>query len=313
MKRRLLLVLVCCACADPAESSLDATVSGDGGLEDSGRFDAGRFDAGRLDGGGSDDASDTGPGDADGAPADAGEPDLGTDEDAGPGDAIPGDVAVVGGALRFDGLDDQLLIPAAVGGFNELAFSEEAWFRTTTSSVALLEVYSTGPLGADRALFLRSGVLCFYVFSPARTEHCSAARYDDGAWHHAAGTLGPGGMTLYVDGALEVHDPNTTQSAFNWDTSLRAGYGRIGADTEFRYLAGDLDEIRVWSVERTEAEIRDHHLQTIDPATPGLVGYWLLNETGTAAVARDATAAHNDAILSGFTNPPSPWITDGAH
>jgi hypothetical protein len=313
MKRFLLVVLVCCACADPEESSQDAAVSADAGRADSGLPDSGAFDAGRTDSGAADAAFDAGAVDPDAAPADAAEPDASTGGDVGPTDALPNDAATVGGALHFDGVDDQLLIPAAAGGFNELAFSEEAWFRTTTSSVALLEVYSTAQLGADRALFLRSGVLCFYVFSPTRTERCSTARYDDGAWHHAAGTLGPGGMTLYVDGMLEIHDPNTTQSAFNWDTSLRAGYGRIGADTEFRYLAGDLDEIRVWSVERTEAEIRDHHLQTIDPATAGLVGYWQLNETGTAAVARDATAAHNDAILSGFTNPPSPWITDGAH
>ena len=164
MKRSLLLVLVCCACADPEENSQDATVSGDVGLTDSGRFDSGR-----LDGGASDAASDAGAGEPDAAPADAADPDTGTGGDAGPADALPGDVATVGGALHFDGIDDQLLIPAAAGGFSELAFSEEAWFRTTTSSVALLEVYSTAQLGADRALFLRSGVLCVDVFSPTRT------------------------------------------------------------------------------------------------------------------------------------------------
>jgi hypothetical protein len=49
-------------------------------------------------------------------------------------------------------------LPAASGGANEATFSSEIWFKTTTPTGMLFEVYAaTGPTGADRSTYLKNG------------------------------------------------------------------------------------------------------------------------------------------------------------
>jgi hypothetical protein len=176
----------------------------------------------------------------------------------------------------------------------------------------LLEVYGTSG-GADRSLYLRAGSVCFYVYRPAYSELCSVARtYADGAWHHAAGTLGVAGQNLYVDDIPVASAPSATTSAFTLDTGFRAGYGYIGPNGPLTYFGGDLDEIRIWSVQRTAAEISASKSVSISPTTTGLQGDWKLDESGSGGIARDATTPGHDGTLSGFTFSPSPWISPGA-
>jgi hypothetical protein len=216
---------------------------------------------------------------------------------------------MAGSALSFAGDDDLVAFPTASGAANEAAYSVELWFRTTSATGMLFEVYGSG---ADRSLYVSAGKVCFYVYAPAYNEICTAAAtYADGQWHHAAGTLGTGGQHLYVDG---VAGPSTTvtASAFTSDTGFRAGYGYIGPNGPLTYFTGTIDEIRVWSVERSLADIASNRARSIDPGTSGLQGYWKLDESGAASMANDSTAAGNDGTLTGFVFSPSPWVAAGA-
>ena len=229
----------------------------------------------------------------------------------------PGDVTGEGSsssaALRFDGVRAYLNLAAASGAASEKAFSSEIWFRTTSLTGVLFEVYSSGMPGADRSTFLRAGQVCFYVYTPAFSEVCTTgATLNDGAWHNVAATLGAAGQFVYVDGMLQGMDPAVTTSAFNWDTGFRVGYGYIGGNGPLVFFAGDIDDVRVWSVQRTAAELAAGRGHSIDPATVGLQGYWKLDESGTAKIAPDSTAAMNDGTLLGFSFNPSPWISPGA-
>jgi Concanavalin A-like lectin/glucanases superfamily len=204
-------------------------------------------------------------------------------------------------------------LPAAAGGASETAFSSELWFETTTPTGMLFEVYSDGQPGADRSTYLKEGQICFYVYVTSFSEICTTtATFDDGAWHSAQATLGTGGQLLYVDGVLAASRLAVTASQFNYDTAFRLGYGYIGPEGALTYFAGVLDEVRVWSVERSPTELAAGRRQSIDPATPGLQGYWKLDESGTTAIAPDSTAAAHDGTLIGFSFNPSPWVTPGA-
>lgn len=254
------------------------------------------------------------PGDAEASDLSA--PDAATDAgpllDAEPADAEPADTGPAGGALHFDGIDDRVAIPGERGGFRRDAFSEETWFRTRTSSGALLELHSTVQTGADRTLYLRAGQVCFYVYSPMRSSRCSAARYDDGTWHHVAGTLGPAGQTLYVDGVAISRTASVTSSAFDWDTELQLGYGHIGADATLVHFEGELDEVRLWRITRTATDVQADFRRAIDPTSLGLIGYWRMEETGTASVAHDLSPARRHGQLEAFGAQPSPWLRGGA-
>jgi len=209
------------------------------------------------------------------------------------------------GALRFDGVDDVLALPTT--GVDETAFTWEVWFRSTATTGMLVEVHATTG-GADRSLYLEDGKVCFYVYTPAFSELCSDVTYNDGGWHHAAGTLGAGGQHLYVDGVAKGEALTVTQSAFDFENALRAGYGHIGPSGPLVRFAGDMDEIRLWSVERTGSQIATQRSATVDPTTTGLQGYWKLDDAATSTTATDATANANHGVLTGFTPAPT-WVS----
>jgi hypothetical protein len=221
------------------------------------------------------------------------------------------DAAVVGVALQLDGVDDQVVMATVDGGANEAAFTTEIWFNTTNPTGSLFEVYGGG--GADRFLVIESGAVCFYVFGTPTTLLCSpVATYADGAWHHAAGTLGAvNGMCLYVDGALSVSQATPTSSAFNYDTNFRLGYGHTDLNSTLVYFGGKLAESRVWSIERTASDILANYKTHLPGTTTGLQGYWKLDERGTTATATDSTPNGNDGTLENFTFTPSPWVDGG--
>lgn len=134
--------------------------------------------------------------------------------------------------------------------------------------------------------------------------------YNDGAWHHAAGVLGASGQRLYVDGAVKQEAAGVTASAFSSDSAFRAGYGYIGPNGPLTYFTGDIDEIRLWNVARTANEIASDRAKIIAPSTPGLQGYWRLDETGTSTTAADLTTGANNGTLQNLD--ASPWISPGA-
>jgi hypothetical protein len=216
------------------------------------------------------------------------------------------------GALSFDGINEWVHLPAATGGASEVAFSVELWFRSRSNTGNMFEVYGTGG-GADRFLSLNTGAVCFYVYASPITQVCTtAATYGDNAWHHAAGTLGAGGVNLYVDGVLAASSTAITSSTFTADTDFSLGFGHTAFDSATVYFQGDLDEVRVWSVELSATDITANYRQTIDPATTGLQGYWMLEESGSSSVAHDATSGAHDGQLTNYTFTPSPWISPGA-
>lgn len=61
-----------------------------------------------------------------------------------------------------------------------------------------------------------------------------------------------------------------------------------------RQLNGDIAEVRVWNVARSEEEIWTS-MYDVDPKTPGLIGYWKFNE-GEGDTVPDLTGNGNDAV-----------------
>jgi len=126
---------------------------------------------------------------------------------------------------------------------------------------------------------------------------------------------GPGGMKLYVNGALVGRDPFTGSFA-----SIRNGKkNRLGRDnwSEDDRLnrpdtAGRMDAIAVWNRELTPAEIAECLKRPHTGTEPGLVGWWTFDD-GTP---RDQSPQGHSGRLVGsaridpapppFAGPPSP-------
>lgn len=138
-----------------------------------------------------------------------------------------------------------------------------------------------------------------------------------GSWQHfALQASNEGGfMRIYRNGVLEAEKSGAETFILNAN-SLKLG-GTAGD-----YFDGMIDELRIWDHIRTAEEVQQSMSQTVDPASPGLVGYWRFDE-GSGSLGEDLAGSH-DAVLTGSAHwvaaldcPPSPdlngdGIVDGA-
>jgi hypothetical protein len=131
-----------------------------------------------------------------------------------------------------------------------------------------------GPQGTSATVSLRS--------APVLAEQ----------WHHFATTIdtNAGVARLFIDGQLDSettvltdgtpipHLPvrNSTYPVFIGGRPTLAGIG-----------AGVIDEVRLWNIARSPDEIAAGYRQPMDPASPGLIAYYRLDE-GTGITADNA-------------------------
>lgn len=130
-------------------------------------------------------------------------------------------------------------------------------------------------------------------------------------WYHVAGVWkNTREYKLYVNGVL---DNTGTQEGNGINTSsiipLKIGREVVGRDRPFNGL---IDEVRIWNIARTQAEIQATMDTTLKGNEPGLVGYWNF-DNGTA---NDLSPNGNDGALYGGaqiveTELPADFIPSG--
>ncbi len=113
-------------------------------------------------------------------------------------------------------------------------------------------------------------------------------------WMHLAVAIGPSGVRLFFNGVLVGSDPYAGGLG---GIGTRDNYiGRAGA---FRgrpgNFRGQVDDVRIWALERSAAEIRAG--LSLEPmgTEPGLIGHWNFDD----GAARDRSVARRDARLRG--------------
>ncbi|MEP7012346.1 MAG: LamG domain-containing protein [Acidobacteriota bacterium] len=107
-----------------------------------------------------------------------------------------------------------------------------------------------------------------------------------GTWTHIAVVFTGTRRIHYVNGeqVLNVADtgPLTTNSAEM----------RIGSDVDYQITPhGAIDEVRLWNVARSQAQIRQFVNQRINTPQPGLVGVWALDGSGD-----DVVGTHDGSV-----------------
>lgn len=113
------------------------------------------------------------------------------------------------------------------------------------------------------------------------------AQFNNG-WHHIAGVWDGTTRTLYVDG-----QPIGTDNA-SGALDFRGTIHCIGSNGGYLEMsAGKYDEVRLWNVARTRAEIVSSMNSTVPAGTQGLAGAWRLDECGDS-VAHDASGHGRD-------------------
>ncbi|MNU80304.1 Laminin G domain protein [compost metagenome] len=218
-------------------------------------------------------------------------------------------------ALEFDGNDDFLQMSAPMN-LGMISHTVEAWIK--------IPVVGTGGLTAGE----RVGVLIGNFNSAAHlnyefTASGQARVYSnnaevnangpkdlrDGLWHHVAFVKDKvaNQIRIYVDGNIEL-TTNSVGSDLNTIVPFRIGGDNRAADGGYNFH-GQMDEIRIWSVAKTETEIREQMCKTLTGTEASLEVLYHLDEAAGTTLA-DATGNISSDMSANMTT--SAHLVSGA-
>ncbi|GAB4568360.1 MAG: hypothetical protein Kow0047_21170 [Anaerolineae bacterium] len=139
---------------------------------------------------------------------------------------------------------------------------------------------------------------------------CNAAKSGPGGlqlnqWQHLAGTYDGQEIVIYRNGQ-EIASVPFSGNVADVNFVLLGIWG-----TSFDGL---IDEVRIWNIARTQAEIQADMNRILNGDEPGLVGYWRFEE-GRGQTVTDHSSRHNDGRLGSSPDEDSSdpvWTTPGA-
>ncbi len=209
-----------------------------------------------------------------------------------------------GYALDFAG--DQVRVPNSDSLSISGSLTIEAWARFhSPSGRGPLVFKGDGRSGLDPyQLLLESGRLHFRINNDQNqgtTVEFDVRSYNWSEFHHMVGVFDQpaGEMRLYVDGQFATR-VFTELSPMNNQAGTDIVFGaKIGDPVK---LDGELDEIRIWNVARSEEDIRETMNVVLCGTEPGLVANWRFNE-GEGQVVRDISRYANHGTLGDSPNP----------
>jgi len=208
-----------------------------------------------------------------------------------------------GKMLTLNGTDQYLTTDLATTAIDNITL--EAW------------VYWDGPNGGNPGIIYHGnsgssgyGIILNAGASPAYSLSilCGGVAYvysatplPTGAWHHVAAVRDNGTWKLYLDG-VERAVTNSTATPNTPSGSCTVG---SASDSGSRFK-GKIDEVRIWTVARSQAQIQASY-GSLNGNETGLAAYWRLDE-GSGSTSGDGSG---HGITATLMNSPS-WGTSTA-
>lgn len=209
-----------------------------------------------------------------------------------------------GNCLDFDGVSDWINVPDSPSLNTTGDLTIEAWINLQTTAVQqwLVSKYNSAPDASYTFIIQNNSTLQFFIQGTAALGsnmwvNTTSAPLNVGEWQHVAAVFDASAstMNIYVNGIDQPVTLNGSQTSIN-STTLAVGIGARNA-TSATYFDGQIDDVRIWNIARTQQEIQDNMCQALDRALePNLVGCWNMNE-GTGGIITDLTANGNDGTL----------------
>ncbi|WP_430401127.1 LamG-like jellyroll fold domain-containing protein [Flavobacterium sp.] len=216
--------------------------------------------------------------------------------------------------LNFDGINDHIVLP------NESAFdftnqmTVEFWMRSNTIPQQWDALIAKGD-NSWRIALTNSGTNVGRINFGINTGSgvTSTTSVIDGTWHHVAVSYGGGTARIVVDGVQQISIPASVNfNNNNFNVSIAENLQATG-----RYYAGDIDDIRIWNISKSTAEINSNKNCELTGNETGLVAYYKFNQgiggadNSGISIANDATPNANNGTLTNFTlnNSISNWVS----
>jgi hypothetical protein len=220
--------------------------------------------------------------------------------------------------LSFDGVNDYVLTnqPAITGS---AARTVEAWINVAstvgTTQQIIVEMGNTTPNGSRFTFNIINGNNLRIEI--AGNGFNTISDVTDGMWHHVAVTYNPANTAgtkakLYVDGVMQAQNDFTV--ALNVATpNIKIGVRGDGVN----FFNGKMDEVRIWNVERTAAQILADKNKQYCNIPAGLIAYYTFDEgiaggnnAGLTTVANLANGAFSGTLTNfALTGTMSNFVT----
>lgn len=199
-------------------------------------------------------------------------------------------------ALNFDGVDDYVQTGYS-GILGNQARTVEAWIRTTANCNP--SAGGSQQVIVDWGSAVTGGRCTFNIlwgnsirFEAQGNGIGGTTPVNDGIWHHLAMTYDPlavNKVKLYIDGQLETEGNLTVPVNTIAQTDLRIGMRVDGV----KNFTGDIDEVRVWNIVRTQSEISADMNKEYCVIPNGLEVYYKANEGIANGVNAGAQTLYN--------------------
>jgi len=191
-------------------------------------------------------------------------------------------MAASGNVLAFDGTDDYLSLPTSTAvPINNSPYTLEAWIKPTSMNVnGIIGWGNYGTTNQVNALRLTSTGLVNYWWN--NDLDVTTSNLVDGHWHHVAATFNGTTRILYVDGALVGQDQPTGHAVPDASNLAIGVTDNSAAGNGFEYYQGSIDQVRVYSVALTLAQLQADMVSTTAAVPASLVLYYNFDQ-GTPA------------------------------
>lgn len=227
-----------------------------------------------------------------------------------PANAVLGDDSEIDYSTSLDGTSQYWQVDEGTAFNARNVYTASAWFKM--SSFTSPREYNIISHDGDYILYVKDGFLVAYIYyngTGQGQQYTTSFTPVVGRWTHAAVTRNGSALKIYVDGKsiYSATLPSANPSTYSAEYPLKVGYHYgIGTGSTSTF-AGEIDEVKIWSIARTESEIAAdmHAYQTNAVNTTGLVAYYDFNEgSGTTAYNRVGTTSTNltSTGASGFTD-----------
>ncbi len=194
-----------------------------------------------------------------------------------------------GTAVEFDGKDDHLTGHVPQLPLNNSPYTIEAWIKPNVMNNGGIIGWGNFALNQETAFRISASGLAHQWYGNDQT--IQVGDLTDG-WHHVAASYDGTVRKIYLDGVVRASAPAT---GHNVTTTGNFAIGRTHG-TEF--FDGQIDEVRVWNLARTDAEVAQYMNERLVGDETGLVLYQRLDEaTGTRA--HDSSVQAADLLLVG--------------
>lgn len=208
-------------------------------------------------------------------------------------------------AVSFDGTDDYISIPSTIFSSAVTNFTIECWIKPNSGSFnnayhGIIGFQQGSSATSDRnpGMWVNNGMLHYDMYQPTtntRYTGNSAAVIVQDKWNHVAMVKSGTSLFIYINGKLEVS--TTVSSTVKVIGNYNIGY----IDNNF---AGLIDEVRFWSVARSQQQIVSTLFESPAYNATGLVAYYKLNSTSGTTATNSCT---NTSSINGTLNNGPTW------